>query len=148
MKKQTFPDPSDPTKSITVNVPIEKEYKPNKKRGSKLQNLKKKFYGLLKKERKLKNKYKAASSKRVDWPVLEDGAPAPPDAQQFKMANDLYGELAAVHFPRAKSITHDVLTTASETSGNLGHTRQALWDRFDDLKSSPLIPENAWRSTM
>ena len=149
MKKQMIADPEDETKQIQVEVPVEVEYKPeNTAAGRKLGKLKKKLQALRAREFQLQQRYARAATGKIDWPVLEDGAPAKPDRQQIAMAQELYGELEATSLPKAKNIREDDLKAASDFAKASGNNRQAIHDFFTDMSEKMLVPENAWRSTM
>jgi len=148
MKKTSMRDPLDPSKTITVKVPTEIPYKPNRKTGGRIAKLKARFKALRKREKKLRKKYNRAKSNKVDWQVLEDGAPAPPDPQMQKMAQDLYDELAATQLPKAKNYKEKDIRAARELNGEMGAKRQAWWDFFDDMRQKLLVPKNGWSSTM
>jgi len=95
-------------------------------------------------EKELHKEYKDAKRARVDWPVLEDGAPAPPDAQMQAMAQELYGELEATALPRAKSIKEDHIRGARQFSKDVDALRQSWWNQFDDWTQQTLVPKHAW----
>lgn len=149
MKKQMIADPDDETKQIEVQVPVEVEYKPaNTPAGRKLNKLKKKLQALRAREFQLQQRYARAATGKIDWPVLEDGAPAKPDRQQIAMAQELYGELEATSLPKAKNIREDDLAAAAKFAQNAGNNRQAIHDFFTDMSEKMLVPEHAWKSTM
>jgi len=147
-QKTQMTDPNDPSKEITVEVPVEVEYNPNRKVNSKLKKLKKKLAKLKKRENQLRGEYHIAKSRRVDFPVVEDGAPAPPDPQLQAIAQELYGELEATRLPLAKTIRQDDLDNARQfilaTDGN----REAYWKMFNKMSEEMLVPSHAWGSTM
>jgi hypothetical protein len=147
-KKVTVPDPSDPTLNIVVEVPTEVAYTPNKKTGAKMQKLKARYLALKKREAELKSQYSQQKSKLNDLQVLEDGAPAPPDAQEVKMAQELYDELDATQIPKAKNIQEHVIRDAREFAKGAGAGRQAIWDFFTDMSKKPLVPSHGWGMTM
>jgi len=148
MKKTSMRDPLDPSKTVTVRVPTEIPYKPNRKTGGRIQKLKARFKALRKQEKKLRKKFKRAKSNLNDWQVLEDGAPAPPDAQMQKMAQELYDELGATQLPKAKNIKEKDIQAARDLNGEMGAKRQAWWDFFDDMRQKLLVPKHGWSSTM
>jgi len=147
-KLTSMQDPLDPTKTIQVRVPTEIKYDPNAKSNGKLGKLKKRLDKLQKRERALKKKYVKATSSLVDIPVLEDGAPAPPDRQQIKMAEDLYGELQATQLPKAKNIKQHILDGARTFVKDIGAQREVHWDQFNDMKQKMLVPSHGWGMSM
>jgi len=147
-KKTSMPDPTDPTKTIEVRVPTEVVFDPNAKASGKLGKLQKRLQKLQKRERALKKKFVKATSKLVDLDVLEDGAPAPPDRQQIKMAEDLYGELQATQLPKAKNIKQHILNDARTFIQGIGAQREIHWDQFNDMKQKMLVPSHGWGMTM
>lgn len=147
-KRTVMPDPADPTRTITVDVPTEVAYNPNKKTAAKMGKLKAKYLALKKREAQLKAQFSAESSKLIDLPVLEDGAPAPPDAQMVKMAQELYEELDATQIPKAKNIQEHVIRAARQFDKDVGANRQATWDFFDEMKRKKLVPDHGWGMTM
>ena len=147
-KKTQMTDPADPSKKVTVEVPTEVPYVPNRKASGKLAALKKRFQALKKRENQLKHQYAVAHSKMVDFPVLEDGAPAPPDRQQIKMAEELYGELEATQFPKAKNIREEDLNRAAQFVKDSEAGREAVWDLFNEMKKKKLVPDHGWGMTM
>jgi len=147
-KKSQVPDPLDPSKTITIDVPTEVPYTPNKRAGRKLEKLKKRLSALQARERKLKVAYAAATSDLVDHEVLEDGAPAPPDRQQIKMAQELYDEIAATQLPKAKNIRQTDLDAASAYVVGAGAQREAHWNLFDEMKEKLLVPKHGWSMEM
>jgi len=148
LKKTTMPDPSDPTKTISVDVPVDVPYKPNRFASRKLDKLKKRLKILSKHEKQLKQQYRIAKSNKVDFPVLEDGAPAPPDAQEIKMADELYGEIDATQTPKAKTIKQSDLDTARDYVVHAGAQRDAHWNFFEDIKEKMLVPSHGWSMEM
>ena len=148
MKKTSMPDPTDPSKSITVDVPTEVPYVPNKKASSKVAQLKARYQALKKRENQLKAEFDQTHHKLVDHPVVEDGAPAPPDAQMQKMAQDLYDELEATQFHKAKNIRQEDIQRAREFAKGMGANRQQIWDRFDEMRKKMLVPSHGWGMTM
>jgi len=144
VKRTSMPDPKDPTNSITVDVPVEIPYVPNRKANRKLDRLKDRLKKLTRREHALKAQYAQAKSSLIDLPVLEDGAPAPPDAQEIKMANDLYGEIDATQTPKAKTIKQSDLDTAAQVVIGAGAQRDAHWNFFEDVKEKMLVPSNGW----
>jgi len=149
IQKKLVEDPQDPSKKIEVEVPVEVAFQPNKRAKGKLNRLKNKLKALRQREKELGAAFRRAqSSSRVDWPVLEDGAPAKPDPQQVKMAEELYGELAATQFPKAKNIKEDDLVAAKTFADGAGAQHVANWDFFDEIKTKMLVPKHAWGSTM
>jgi len=147
-RKTVVPDPLDPSKEITISVPTEVPYQPNGKSLQKLNKLKNRLRQLQKRERHLKAAYATAMSSKVDHPVLEDGAPAPPDRQQIKMAQELYDEIAATQLPKAKSIKQDDLASARAMVTAVGAQREATWNLFDDMKEKMLVPSHGWSMEM
>jgi len=127
MRKTEVPDPSDSTKKITIEVPQEVEYKANAKAGGKLNKLKDRLLALKRRERELHSQFAPAATKKRDWPVLEDGAPAKPNKQEIAAAQELYGELEAAHFPKAKNIRESDLKFAEQFAKDAGANRQAHW---------------------
>jgi len=148
MKKTKMTDPTNPAKSITVDVPTEIPYVPNRKASGKLQKLKARFQALKKREHQLKAEYASAHSKMIDNPVVEDGAPAPPDPQMVKMAQDLYDELEATQFPKAKNIQEHIIRNARQFAKDSGSIHEKTWDMFWDMKKKKLVPEHGWGMTM
>lgn len=147
-KKTSMPDPQDPAKSIIVEVPTEVAYQPNRKVNGRVAKLKERYQALKKREHELKAQYASAHSKKVDFPVLEDGAPARPDPQMVKMAEELYGELEATQFPKAVNIRQDDLNRARQFAKDAGANRQQIWDFFDEMKQKMLVPSHGWGMTM
>jgi hypothetical protein len=88
LKKTSMADPSNPSKSITVEVPTEIPYVPNRKASGKLNKLKQRFQRLKKREAELKAQFAQARSKLVDMPVVEDGAPGQAAAMECAAAGD------------------------------------------------------------
>jgi len=147
-RKTVVPDPLDPSKEITINVPTQIEYNPDAKSHKKLNKLKKRLHALQRREKQLKAAYVQANSKKVDLPVLEDGAPAPPDRQQIKMAQELYDEIAATQLPKAKTIKQADLENARSMITAVGAQREATWNLFDDMKEKMLVPSHGWSMEM
>jgi hypothetical protein len=147
-KKTSMPDPTDPSKSITVEVPTEIPYVPNRKASGKVGQLKARYQALKKRENELKHQYAQAKSKLVDFPVLEDGAPAPPDAQEIEFRNELYGELEATQMPKAKNIQQHILDGARTFVEGAGATREKTWDMFEKMKKKMLVPSHGWSMEM
>jgi len=147
-KKAVVPDPLDPSKTITISVPTEVPYTKNKRSSRKLNKLKKRLEALQKRERHLKSQYKRAHDSLVDHVVLEDGAPAPPDRQQIKMAQELYEELEATQLPKAKNIKQDDLRAARAFVVGAGAQREATWNLFDEMKEKLLVPKHGWSMEM
>jgi len=105
--RQLIPDPLNPGKVVVVDVKVEAKKPPPDLR----KQLTKAADKLEKKIEKKSDKLKTlaghiAHAKRMlrDSPVLEDGAPAPPDPQQVKMAQDLYTLLDATVMHNARQI--------------------------------------------
>jgi len=144
MKRTSMPDPTDPAKTISVDVPAEIPYVPNRKANRKLDRLKKRLKSLARREMALKAQYAQAKSSLIDLPVLEDGAPAPPDAQEVKMANDLYAAIDATQTPKAKNIKQTDLDNAAAYVLAAGAQREAHWNFFDDVKEKMLVPSDGW----
>jgi len=144
MKSASVPDPTDPANTISVLVPTEVPYKPNRRAHRKLDKLKKRLKALRRREHQLKFQYAKARSSLVDLPVLEDGAPAPPDAQEVKMAEELYAEIDATQTPKAKTIKQDDLDKARAYVVEAGARREAHWNFFEDIKDKMLVPSHGW----
>jgi len=95
--RQAVPDPTRPGKTLMVNVPVQVKLppkKPNEAMNHQEKVIQKHIHRLEKNIARLKPAIKLASRKRADSPILEDGAPAPPDRQQVEMAQNLYKSLA------------------------------------------------------
>jgi len=148
MKKTSMPDPTNPAQSIVVEVPTEVPYQPNRKATKKLDHLKKRLSYLRKREKQLRNEYHQAAATTVDNPVVEDGAPAPPDPQEIAMAAEIVGEIEAVHMPKAKNIRQTDLDAARLMARDAGAGRQATWDWFTDMAKKKLVPDHAWQQYM
>lgn len=147
-RKTQVPDPTDPSNTITIDVPTEIPYNPNNKAKKKINKLKSRLDALQKREHRLKAAFRRAASKKRDWSVLEDGAPAPPDPQEVAMAQELYGEIEATQIPKAGTIKQSDIDAAREYVVGAGAKREAHWKFFDEIKEKMLVPSHAWSSTM
>jgi len=142
-KPTSMPDPTNPAESITVMVPTEVPYVPNRRNRGKLAKLKERLKYLVRRENELKHQYSRVHDRLQDYPVLEDGAPAEPDAQMKKMAQDLYGELQHM-MDKAKSIRQDDLDNSRAMLATVKGQREDTWKLFDEMKEKMLVPSHAW----
>jgi len=145
-EKRTVPDPADPLKTISFDVTKQEEFVPHAAAHAKISKLRQRLSKLRRREKKIKAALDQAHSSKVDHPVLEDGAPAKPDPQMQKYFDEIVGEIEAVHFPKAPNIRQIDIQTARDMANAMGDKRQALWNWFDDLTETPLVPKHAWES--
>jgi len=142
--KKKVADPTKPGKFMTVSVDTEVPYNPTKKAKGPLAKLQEKMARLQVREKALQKQFAEAKEARVDQPVLEDGAPAPPDRQEQEMAQKLYDELEATAAKKAKSIKEDHIRAGRAMIGDVDAKRQAWWNGFDDWTQQMLVPKDGW----
>jgi len=142
--KKKVRDPLRPGKFTTITVDKEVPFDPAAKERARLMKLQEKMARLSAREHQMTKQYKEYLEARVDQPVLEDGAPAPPDAQEVEMAQQLYGEIEATGLKKAKSIKEAHIVSARNLLESIDPLRQSWYNKFDDWTKQKLVPKHAW----
>jgi len=142
--RQAVVDPVNPGMVATVDVAVEVPLPP-KKVSEAVDHandvLSKHVDRLEKKIVRMKEKISQAKRKVAASPVLEDGAPAPPDRQQIEMAQDLYKVLEATVMHKAGEIREHYLNAARDQVVVAAANHQANADFSDKNNESYLLPQ-------
>jgi hypothetical protein len=142
--RQAVVDPLNPGHVRTIDVKIEvpaPHQKPKKAFENQAAILQKHIRRLEKSVQSLEPQLALAQRKKHDSPVLEDGAPAPPDRQQVKMAQDLYKVLDATVMHKAGQIGQQYLEDARNMVLLASNNHQANADFNDAVNEEMLLPK-------
>jgi len=143
--RQVVPDPLNPGKVHVIDVKVETKAPPPS-RAEKLEKEAKRLEKVILKKSekidKLKGGIKIARRLRKVVPILEDGAPAPPDPQQVKMAQDLYKLLDATVMHKARQIGQRYLEAARDQIILADANHESVQD-FNIKMNEELVMPNA-----
>lgn len=145
--RQTVADPLNYGQLRTVDVQVETAL-PAKKPKAAFDNanqvIEKHIDRLTNNIRRLKEHVQVAKLRRHDSPVLEDGAPAPPDRQELEMAHNLYKILDSELTQKAVEIRQRYLDEARDQL-LLSDDQHEKFDNFRlKMNEETLLPSKDW----
>lgn len=143
--RQAVVDPINPGAVRTIDVQVEVKAPPKKparaiEDANKL--LEAKISKVSKSIKRLEGGLKTASRNVADSPVLEDGAPAPPDRQQIEMAGNLMKVLEATVMHKAKAIGEKYLSDARDMTVLAAANHEAVQDFNIRMNAENILPKD------